>query len=111
MGDRSVRRTESEMVRPERGRLPSITARGGNGDGPGSGSQPAALAGSSGQFPVGRRLPGGAARQRSYLTARRPGGRHWVLAVLVFDGVLSAIAGAFFLPLYIGAMPLPVSGL
>jgi hypothetical protein len=29
----------------------------------------------------------------------------------VFDGVLSAIAGAFFLPLYIGAIPLPVSGL
>jgi hypothetical protein len=27
------------------------------------------------------------------------------------DGVLSAIAGAFLLPLYIGAIPLPVSGL
>ncbi len=29
----------------------------------------------------------------------------------MFDGVLSAIAGAFFLPLYVGAIPLPISGL
>ena len=34
-----------------------------------------------------------------------------VLAVLTLDGALSAIAGAFFLPLYFGAIPLPVSGL
>jgi hypothetical protein len=33
-----------------------------------------------------------------------------VLAVLTLDGVLSAIAGAFLLPLYAGAVPLPVSG-
>ncbi len=34
-----------------------------------------------------------------------------VLAVLAFDGVLSAIIGAFFLPLYLGSFPFPVSGL
>jgi hypothetical protein len=34
-----------------------------------------------------------------------------VLAVLVLDGVLSAVAGAFLLPLYLGAIPVPVSGL
>jgi hypothetical protein len=34
-----------------------------------------------------------------------------VLAVLTLDGVLSAVAGAFLLPLYVGAVPLPVSGL
>jgi hypothetical protein len=34
-----------------------------------------------------------------------------VLAVLTLDGVLSALAGAFFLPLYVGSIPLPVSGL
>jgi hypothetical protein len=37
--------------------------------------------------------------------------RFVVLAVLTLDGVLSAIAGALFLPLYIGAIPLPISGL
>jgi hypothetical protein len=34
-----------------------------------------------------------------------------VLAVLTLDGVLSAIAGAFLLPLYVGTIPLPISGL
>ncbi len=33
------------------------------------------------------------------------------LALLAIDGVLSAVAGAFFLPLYVGSIPLPVSGL
>jgi hypothetical protein len=37
--------------------------------------------------------------------------RFVVLAVLTLDGVLSAIAGAFFLPLYVGAFPAPFSGL
>lgn len=61
---------------------------------------------------MGRRLAGGPARQRPHLIARRCGWtRIAVLAVLVFDGVLSAIAGAFFLPLYVGAFPLPISGL
>lgn len=31
--------------------------------------------------------------------------------VLAFDGVLSAVAGALFLPLYLGVVPLPVSAL
>ncbi len=34
-----------------------------------------------------------------------------VLAVLAVDGVLSAIAGALLLPLYLGAVPVPVSAL
>lgn len=34
-----------------------------------------------------------------------------VLAVLALDGVLSAIAGAFLLPLYLGPVPFPVSAL
>jgi hypothetical protein len=37
--------------------------------------------------------------------------RFAVLALLVFDGVLSAFAGALLLPLYVGAVPLPISGL
>lgn len=58
------------------------------------------------------RRHGGTDRQRSHLTARSQGSvRFVVLAVLTLDGVLSAIAGAFLLPLYIGAIPLPVSGL
>ena len=32
-----------------------------------------------------------------------------VLAVLAFDGVLSALAGALFLPLYLGPIPFPIS--
>ena len=32
-----------------------------------------------------------------------------VLAVLVVDGVLSAVAGALLLPLYLGTVPFPVS--
>jgi hypothetical protein len=34
-----------------------------------------------------------------------------MIAVLAFDGVLTAIAGALFLPLYVGAVPLPISSL
>lgn len=34
-----------------------------------------------------------------------------VLALLVFDGVLSAILGALLLPTYVGAIPVPVSAL
>lgn len=34
-----------------------------------------------------------------------------VLALLAVDGVLSAVAGAFLLPSYIGTVPFPVSGL
>ena len=61
---------------------------------------------------MGRRLAGGAARQRSHLSTAHPASvRPVVLAVLTLDGVLSAIAGAFFLPLYLGAIPFPISGL
>lgn len=34
-----------------------------------------------------------------------------VLALLAVDGVLSALAGALLLPSYIGAVPVPISGL
>lgn len=34
-----------------------------------------------------------------------------MLSALALDGVLSAIAGALFLPLYLGPVPLPVSAL
>ncbi|MGV0849592.1 hypothetical protein ABQF03_05235 [Mycolicibacterium phlei] len=36
-------------------------------------------------------------------------GRIAVLTLLAFDGVLCAVASAFFLPLRIGAVPLPIS--
>ncbi len=34
-----------------------------------------------------------------------------MLGVLALDGALSAIAGALFLPLYLGPVPFPISGL
>jgi hypothetical protein len=34
-----------------------------------------------------------------------------MLALLAFDGVLSAVAGVLFLPMFIGAVPLPISAL
>jgi hypothetical protein len=34
-----------------------------------------------------------------------------MIAVLAFDGVLSAVAGALFLPLYVGSVPFPISSL
>ncbi len=37
--------------------------------------------------------------------------RALVLAVLAVDGVLSALLGVFFLPAYIGTVPMPVSAL
>jgi hypothetical protein len=66
---------------------------------------------------VGRGFARLAARQHSDLTAAPPnlGSAPWarrvLLALLAFDGVLSAIAGALFLPLYVGAVPLPISSL
>jgi hypothetical protein len=58
------------------------------------------------------RRNGRAARQPSHLTVLASGlARRAVLAVLALDGVLSAILGAFFLPFYVGSVPLPVSGL
>lgn len=32
-----------------------------------------------------------------------------LLTLLIVDGVLSALVGALFLPLYVGAVPLPIS--
>jgi hypothetical protein len=43
--------------------------------------------------------------------ATDPAIRVVVLALLAVDGVLSALAGALLLPLYIGTIPFPVSGL
>jgi hypothetical protein len=43
--------------------------------------------------------------------ATDPAIRFVVLALLAVDGVLSALAGALLLPLYIGAVPFPISGL
>ncbi|GAA2427716.1 hypothetical protein A7G45_29800 [Mycolicibacterium llatzerense] len=37
--------------------------------------------------------------------------RAFVLGVLALDGALSAIAGALFLPLYLGPVPFPISAL
>jgi hypothetical protein len=48
-----------------------------------------------------------AARQHPDLTPLRPA----VLTLLAIDGVLSAVAAAFFLPLRIGSVPLPISPL
>ncbi|GLE54499.1 hypothetical protein [Mycobacterium montefiorense] len=63
-------------------------------------------------------------RQRPDLTETKPravsiedGGptdpaiRVVVLALLAVDGVLSALAGALLLPVYIGTIPFPISGL
>ncbi|TPG35988.1 hypothetical protein [Mycolicibacterium hodleri] len=59
---------------------------------------------------MGDRLAGGTARQRPHLTTRSLGSaRFAVLAALTLDGVLSAIAGALLLPLYVGAIPVPIS--
>ncbi|OBA63866.1 hypothetical protein A5647_03945 [Mycobacterium sp. 1100029.7] len=43
--------------------------------------------------------------------ATDPAIRVVVLALLGVDGVLSALAGALLLPLYIGTIPFPISGL
>ena len=47
------------------------------------------------------------ARQHPDLTPLRP----VVLTLLAIDGVLSAVAAAFFLPLRIGSVPFPISAL
>jgi hypothetical protein len=56
---------------------------------------------------VGGRLARRAARQLPDLTFLRPA----VLALLAIDGVLSAVAAAFFLPLRIGSVLFPISAL
>jgi hypothetical protein len=56
---------------------------------------------------VGGRLAGGPARQHPDL--RTPLARAAVLTLLALDGVISALVGAFFLPLRIGVVPFPIS--
>jgi hypothetical protein len=73
---------------------------------------------------VGNRLDSLQRRQRPDLTETKPRAafledagasdpaiRFVVLALLAVDGVLSALAGALLLPLYIGTIPFPISGL
>ena len=61
---------------------------------------------------MGRRFSRSASRQHPDLTTRAPdGARVVILAVLAFDGVLSAVVGALLLPLYLGSIPCPVSAL
>ena len=62
---------------------------------------------------MGSGLARRAARAQSDLSvdAERPVRQAGLLAILALDGVLSAILGAFFLPLYLGAMPFPISAL
>jgi hypothetical protein len=54
---------------------------------------------------VGDRVARRTARQHPDLTLQRP----VVLTLLAIDGVLSAVAAAFFLPLRIGSVPFPIS--
>jgi hypothetical protein len=54
---------------------------------------------------VGARLARRIARQHPDLSFLRPA----VLALLAVDGVLSAVAAAFFLPLRIASVPFPIS--
>ncbi len=56
---------------------------------------------------MGDRVACRIARQHPDLTSLRP----TVLALLAIDGVLSAVAAAFFLPLRIGSVPFPISAL
>jgi hypothetical protein len=56
---------------------------------------------------VGDRLARRAARQHPDLSPLRLA----VLTLLAVDGVLSAVAAAFFLPLRIGSVPFPISAL
>jgi hypothetical protein len=56
---------------------------------------------------MGDRVAGLTARQHPDLIQPRP----VVLTLLGIDGVLSAVAGAFFLPFRIGSVPFPISAL
>jgi Family of unknown function (DUF6113) len=61
---------------------------------------------------VGRGLSRSTARQHPDLTTRAPdSARVVILAVLAFDGVLSAVVGALLLPLYLDSIPFPISAL
>ena len=56
---------------------------------------------------MGARVAHRNSRQHPNLIQSRP----VVLTLLGIDGVLSAVAGAFFLPLRIGSVPFPISAL
>jgi len=56
---------------------------------------------------VGDRVARRTARQHPHLTPLRT----VVLILLAIDGVLSAVAAAFFLPIRIGSVPFPISAL
>ena len=56
---------------------------------------------------MGDRVASRTVRQHPDLTVLRPA----VLTLLAIDGVLSAVAAAFFLPLRIGSVPFPISAL
>ena len=56
---------------------------------------------------MGDRVARRTARQHPHLTPLRT----VVLTLLAIDGVLSAVAAAFFLPLRIGSVPFPISAL
>ena len=56
---------------------------------------------------MGVRVAYRTARQHPHLTPLRP----VVLTLLAIDGVLSAVAAAFLLPLRIGSVPFPISAL
>lgn len=61
---------------------------------------------------MGRRFARLAARQHPDLTTRAPDwARVVILALLAIDGVISAVVGALFLPLYLGSVPFPISAL
>jgi hypothetical protein len=62
---------------------------------------------------VGDRVAGVAARQHPDLIATPESTRlrPVVLTLLAVDGVLSAVAAAFFLPVRIGSVPFPISAL
>ncbi len=63
---------------------------------------------------MGDRLRRSVVRQHSDLSSAKPIAdrqRPVLLALLAVDGVLCAIAGAFFLPLHLGSWPFPISAL
>ena len=65
------------------------------------------------RFAVGQRpdLSAIASRLRDDTGATAPAFRIAVLTLLAVDGVISAVAGALWLPSYIGSVPFPVSAL
>lgn len=73
---------------------------------------------------MGDRFAGRATGHHSHLTATKPSAeavaetgatdpaiRIVILTLLAVDGILSALAGALLLPIYIGAVPFPISAL